>query len=109
MLTSNSSRRHSTGPHRRLPGPAATHPRTIFSPSSKACDYAALCGESTALTSGGTAANLEHRHNRTIGIIDERSTGHLHNRGGGVVDGAAVGGGAATEHAARHDQSGEIV
>ena len=31
--------------------------------------YAALCGEGTALTSGGTAANREHRHNRSIGII----------------------------------------
>ena len=32
-------------------------------------DYAALCGKGTALTSGGTAADREHRHNRAIGII----------------------------------------
>ena len=31
--------------------------------------YAALCGEGTALTSGGTAADRRHRHNHAIGII----------------------------------------
>ena len=36
--TSNSSRRHSTGPPRRTPGRAATRPPTSSSPSSKACE-----------------------------------------------------------------------
>jgi len=33
--------------------------------------YAGLCGEGTALTSGGTAADRDHRHNHAIGIIIE--------------------------------------
>ena len=42
-----------------------------MSRSSLAGSYAALRGQSTALTSGEAAANHRHRHNRSIGIITE--------------------------------------
>jgi integrase/recombinase XerD len=48
--TSPSRRKHSRGPPRSTPSPAATSPRTTSSPSSKASDYADLPAEDQAAT-----------------------------------------------------------